>query len=38
MLSFEKEAHLVLRRTDIKAAEKRRAVQEILAGYNFRRG
>jgi 4-hydroxy-4-methyl-2-oxoglutarate aldolase len=35
MLAFEREAHLLLRRTDLRAAEKRRAVPELLAGYKF---
>lgn len=35
MQSFEREAHLLLRRTDIPAAVKRHQVQAILASYGF---
>jgi regulator of RNase E activity RraA len=37
MLAFEREAHLILRRTDMKASQKHRAVRELLAKYDFRR-
>lgn len=35
MQAFEREAHQWLRRTDIKAAEKRERVQQLLAEYGF---
>lgn len=36
MQSFEREAHLLLRRTDVPALAKRAGVLEILAGYDFK--
>jgi 4-hydroxy-4-methyl-2-oxoglutarate aldolase len=35
MLSFEREAHMLLRRTDLRSAGKRGKIQELLAGYGF---
>ena len=35
MQSFEREAHLLLRRTDIPAAEKRTGVHKLFASYGF---
>jgi 4-hydroxy-4-methyl-2-oxoglutarate aldolase len=38
MQAFEREAHHLLRRTDLAASAKRQGVQEILARYDFRPG
>jgi len=36
MLAFEREAHLLLRRSDMRPAAKRAGVQELLASYGFK--
>lgn len=35
MLAFERDAHMCLRRTDLRSAEKRAQVQELLGKYGF---
>jgi len=36
MLAFEREAHLLLRRTDLRVSAKHKGVQELLASYGFK--
>ena len=36
MQAFEREAHLLLRRTDVRAAAKHTGVQDLLASYGFK--